>query len=179
MVEDNNNFANDIVIEDSENFYGGSGKGVDIKQICLMKFNKCLEEGSKEMSKGGIERKLVGNIWMDIEIPNQREIFINSVTMLQISVAYHLRKSKLKKEMEEIEDKIEEENKNDNVKMGNLGRENKRINNGSFGKRKVSDSAFTNQIDYHELKIIGLFRKKLEILSLLLKEINYFNEFDA
>ena len=84
MVDDKKSFADDIIIEDSENFFSGGGKGIDIKQIVLSKFNKALDEGGKEMSKGGIQRKLINGVWMDIEVPNQREIFMNAVNMLEI-----------------------------------------------------------------------------------------------
>jgi len=179
MSEDNRNFTDDIIIEDSENFFGGNGKGIDIKQIALGKFNKALEEGSKEMSRGGIQRKLVQGIWMDIEVPNQREIFINSVDMLRSSIISHLQTSKLKKDMDNIDKEIEELNKSYKERIQKLNENDKNIKNRSFGKLGINTSAFSTESDLYELNIVKLYKKKLDILSLLLKEINYFNEFDA
>ena len=43
----------------------------------------------------------------------------------------------------------------------------------------ITQSTFMDQKDIFEMRLVSLYRKKLEVISLLLKEINYFNEFDA
>ena len=79
---------NNMSFEDSENFAGSDN--LSIKQIVLKQLQKCVEEGSKEMSGGGYRKRIFNNEVLEIFVPNQREVFVNNVKMLWILVLpYH------------------------------------------------------------------------------------------
>ena len=73
---DKNDFSN-IEVEDGENFYGK--KSLSKEQIILKALAKCMDEGSKEMTEGGIISRVIGGQVYEIAVPNQKEIFINSI----------------------------------------------------------------------------------------------------
>ena len=59
-------------------------QGITVKEIVLEQYRKCCQEMSKEMTEGGVIRRLVGEDIIEFVAPNQIEIFINSVDGLKI-----------------------------------------------------------------------------------------------
>lgn len=66
--------------EDSESSKSGAGS---FKEILLRQYSKCILEGSKEMTKGGVLKRLIDNKVYEFPVPNQFEIFTNSVGVLK------------------------------------------------------------------------------------------------
>ena len=56
-----------------------SGKGASKKEIILRHYSKCLAEGSKAMSPGGIQTRYIDGKVFEIAVPNQIEIYCNHV----------------------------------------------------------------------------------------------------
>lgn len=169
----------DIVIEDSDSFFGGKQGGIGIKEIAMANFNRACLEGSKEMIKGGIQRKLQGNHVIEVDAPNQREVFINSVKMVEVILLGHLQESKLKDKNGKVDDAISKCNTEYEIKVKEIKGTEKQISNSTLGKRTIDPSTYRNLYDAFELKVVDLYREKLALLGLLLKELNYFGEFDA
>ena len=81
MVE--NEYQQTSEYEDIAN-YKKTGEIGGIREISLRLFNNAMSEGSKEMTEAGIIRKLINGEVVEIMRPNQKEVYINSVSMLHI-----------------------------------------------------------------------------------------------
>lgn len=172
----------DMSFEDSENYKGSNAKG--IKEISLNLFQKAMNEGSKEMTEGGIYKRVINGEVIEFVAPNQKEIFINTIEMLDASLIPHFSMAKSK------ELKIEYENlKKDKENIDkDFNNEIKRINemykdkiNSPFQSSKLSFIAqFNNEIKNndrnYEMSKIRLYKKMLVLFSKLLADLNYFNE---
>lgn len=53
------------------------------KNIILTHWEKCIQEGSKEMNIGGVQKRFINGEIVEYYAPNQIEIFINHVEMLK------------------------------------------------------------------------------------------------
>jgi len=168
------NIEDQYVIEDEQPFFGGDNdKG--IKSIFLNQYGRCCLEGSKEMIKGGNVTKIINGKPVTIQVPNQREIFINTVKIMEIIL-----KPKFDKETE--------------AKMGLLDNDIKNKNNEAEKDYEAKQQAYElkkrnpkvqlpawanieNQIyDELQLKLVKVYQKKLLVLSTLLNKLNYFEE---
>ena len=76
--KDKYDFSN-IEVEDGENYSSPNNLGKE--QIVYRALQRCLEEGAKEMSGGGIITRIVDGVEENFPTVNQREIFINSIKM--------------------------------------------------------------------------------------------------
>ena len=71
----------DVEIEDVGS--GGLTKNKkSFKSITMDQYHKCCIEGSKEMTLGGVTTRFIDGEEISYAVPNQVEIFINSVDML-------------------------------------------------------------------------------------------------
>jgi len=66
--------------EESSSSYGSKEKGR--KEIMMNHIERCMQEGSKEMTEGGVTKRLINGRVEEFAVPNQREIFINCIKML-------------------------------------------------------------------------------------------------
>jgi len=159
---------NDISIEDGEGFKLGADFG--IQQIGLEQFRRCIAEGSKEMQRGGIQTKIIKGNPVDIEVGNQREIFINSVKMMAIVLEPEFDdEPKILKEIQKID-----------VEISNIEYEfskSFKILKMDWQKKKFDwNKAVSDLQDQYERSVLTLYHQKLIILSKLLKNINYYGE---
>lgn len=83
----------DMEFEDSEQ-YKTRGDTLTIGEIALEQYRKCCREGAKEMTEGGVIRRLIGDKVLEFVVPNQIEIFINSVVMLKITLTRRFEENK-------------------------------------------------------------------------------------
>lgn len=70
---------NSIEVEDDEHSTTSNGEGLTIREIILRQYQRCITEGSKEMSEGGIIQRFVNGQVIEVPSPNQQEIFTSSV----------------------------------------------------------------------------------------------------
>ena len=171
-------FSNEVKVEDGEDY---KGEVLGIKGIALEQYRRCCVEGSKEMKRGGISNRIISGQLIEVEIPDQREIFMNSVKLLEIVLAPELLKKdqdEFIKRIDDVDKKIKELQKNSeetiNECMGNYEKGNKtkptKYNTNSM------DQAIKTIKDDTDSKLVFLFQSKLIILSMKLKDLNYFDE---
>ena len=147
-----------IVVEDSENY---SANSLGIKEIALEAYRKCFIEGSKEMTKGGISTKIINGKLIKMDMPNQREIFINCVKMLGILLTpFLLTKTKYLDEANIIQNNISD------LKME--------------GHKKYQESKAKNTYEeireVYEMALVDLNGDLLKVYSRLLDDISYLGE---
>ncbi len=98
----------DFELEDSEDYKQSQAE--TYKDIVLQQFRRCTTEGSKEMTSGGLISRYINGQIVQLSLPNQKEIFYNSVTMLKTMLNSQIENH------ENIKDKI----KDINEKYSNL-----------------------------------------------------------
>ena len=168
----------DVQVEDGDNFRVGEALG--IKGIALEQYRRCCVEGSKEMKKGGTTTKFIGGIETQIDIPNQREIFINSVKMLSAILSPEVNMPDQEEIMEELI-KIDEQIKYEEEHCKKVLDEEKekyigyKINKPDAYK-KVIGIAKDSLDTMRERNLVVFYQNKLIILSKSLKALNYFDE---
>lgn len=161
---------NEVTVEDGENY--SSGKELGIGTISLEQFRRCCVEGSREMNRGGTKRRIVEGKLIEIDVPNQREVFINAVDMLHVILIPELSSKYQKELLEEVQgiDRQMKDTEKESLDKYKLWE----------SKLKNNKSAFNEKVDQLnddlELSKVQISRKKLMVLSLLLKEINYYGE---
>lgn len=184
----NKDFMNDIEIE--EDTYGaGGGYGKDkrgYQSIVLEQYRKCCEEGSKEMTNGGVIKRIIDGEMVEMMSVDQVEIFINSVEMLKNLLIPSINKhdKTVGSRMKTIELEIE----NNDIKRRkayhklNLWYRNKSTNTNPDGYSEAqSNHTYYLQMNkeikkiYHQNKL-RTHKKLLEALGILLNKINYFDE---
>ena len=172
MEKISDNFNREVEIEDGSEFGFSSEAG--IKEISLEHFRKCVIEGSKEMTRGGVSEKVINGKRIEVEIPNQREIFINSVKLLHTILLSELFKKKdYLKEIQGLDSDIIKIEQKCNIEIGKL-------NKGYKTNKSIDyDKNFDRFSDSMEKQIISTTHKKLMVLSLLLAHLNYFKEGSA
>ena len=166
----------DIQIDDSMGG-GGSGKSKDkrsFKNIVLDQYKRCCDEGSKEMTTGGVRRRILNNELVEFDAPNQIELFINNVEILRVLLAPYIIKHKnfIEPQINDFDNKLS--GLEDKYRRGydilkiNLKKNRKndfRVDNTRMIKRYEDEY---NMVKFEFYKN-GLFK----VLSLLLNKINY------
>ncbi len=150
-------------VEDSENYKAGEVPSITL--ISMEQYRRCMIEGSKEMSRGGQVNKIHKGQLIPVDVPDQREIFINCVKMLEILLMPEI----LKKE--NIKTLLK---KNDND-INNLKNDAKVV-------KKKYDRLPTIKLNMEKLDaefapgMVNHFRIRLGVLGMLLSQLNYFQE---
>ena len=153
-----NNFDS-IVVEDSENY---SANALGIKDIALEAYRKCFIEGSKEMTKGGVSTKVINGKLIRLDVPNQREIFINCIKMFGVLLTpFLLTKDKYLNEANAIQNSI-----SDLKKEGHEKYQEARVNHKNVEELK----------EIYELALVNLNCDLLKVYSKLLDDISYLGE---
>lgn len=181
MGDVKSNFDNIEVEPDSENFRGSSG--LQIQEVTMRQFQRCLEEGSKELTKGGKKKVFSNGVYIDIEVPNQRQIYISAIISLEIVLIPSLIKNNtLYKNMQSIDTGIETLKTDYEIDIKKTKDYNKEVGliQTPLGSRptglSVESNVYDNIKDLYELKLLDLYRNKLAILSKLLAAENYFSD---
>jgi len=172
----------DMQFEDSENFSGS--ENLSIKQIVLKQLQKCVEEGSKEMSGGGYRTRILNGEQISIFVPNQREVFVNNVKMLWVLVLpYYAKTDVIKESKKSIDERLNELKNTSNAELNNkfnwvlpnsthgvMPREIQRV------KKEMFLTIQKNANNYRERKTVELHHELLKAISYLLESLDYFEE---
>ncbi len=162
----------DIEIEDSSNWSSSKGKGK--KEIIYEQYERCLKEGSKEMSEGGILNRVINGKVESVFVPNQNEIFENSVNMLWVSIIFEIEgkyKGEFSKSAEHYKKQYEKLNKDFNNVISEFKVDEKK------GFNMLPKAMKLNHIYYKELYKLNM--EKLKLCNLILNKENWFEERNA
>ncbi len=166
--------------EDSESYKKGEDK-LSVRQIILKQLQKCMTEGSKEMTRGGTVKKIMDGRLIEESIPNQRELFINSVEMLKIPLLKRFQSYISKKDDNEIKKLFE----STESKLKELKEEHSKIRKDIiYSKNKPAHSEAVNNklgLIYNEFEIekVEIYKQLLIAITYLLDEEHYFEEESA
>lgn len=175
MVEE----TESTVFEDAESYK--MSEPLSIKAIVLRQLQKCIDEGSKEMTLGGIQQRMIRGVVYELGVPNQVEIFINSVSMLRTLLTADMSRHNdtFKDSIQEYQDSIDTAMKEFKDRCAKY---NEQMN-------KIDDPMIkaTYQADYNkkmnwtqnvrEEKILTVYKDNLLVLlCALLDKINYMDE---
>jgi len=177
-------------IEIEEDIFGsGGGYGKDkggYKSIVLEQYRKCCEEGSKEMTTGGVIKRIIDGEIVEIMTLDQIEIFTNSVEMLKCLLIASIKKHEdvIGTRIVAVQGEID---KNESSRRKAYTKLNKWYRNKSdvINPEGVSESQSSHlayvQMNKEIQKIYSKNKlrthiKLLEVLGILLSHINYFDE---
>jgi hypothetical protein len=170
----------EIEFEDAET-YRSKSTGVGIKEIALKQFQKCCEEGSKEMTNGGVMKRLINNEVVELAVPNQRELFINNVEMLRTILKGKINKNKelMKPFILRFDSELERIKNEFNAKKVRLDADfsKKHVRN-QYSERPAYNQLMQQYYEEYELGKVKTYKKMLDALSLLIDRLNYFEEMD-
>ena len=176
-------------IEIEEDIYGVGGYGKDktsYKSIVMEQYRKCCEEGSREMSSGGVLKRLIDGEVVEIMALDQIEIYSNCVGTLKSTLVPSINKHKkiIKERMDTVEKKVIE----NDIKR----REAYKRLNGWYRKKSniinpegVSESQnyykdyvqMNKQIQkIHQHHKLEIHKELFEVLGILLSHMNYLDE---
>jgi len=148
-----------------------------IRNLVLRQLNKCCQELGKEMDSGGVKNRIIDGLIVQIVMPNQKEIAINSIETLRILLLPEIEKNETI-----LADKFcdfEKENKNidewHEMKI-------KKINEGfeilPFVLREKYFEERNEKLktakDEYENKRLDFYKRVLTSISFLLDHLNYF-----
>ena len=169
-------FETELEFDDKET-YGSTIVG--IKGIVMERYHRCFVEGSKEMVLGGVKTVVINGEVVEKVVPNQIEIFINSVQMFKVSLEPSIEKYK-----GYIKDKLSSANVNIialdklyNQKLEEIGSKSKSKNANwikQYGKQ-YNERIVKLEEKYQDRRVVA-YRDLLVVLSFLLKKENYFEE---
>lgn len=161
----------DVVVEDGDNFFGGNNGNASAKMIFLEQWRRCFIEGSKEMVRGGKKVKVVKGAAVEIDVPNQMEVFINCVKMLEAGLMPDVEVEKgFKEQLDAIDTEINDLTNNYIAKHNRIIERSKNISNKEMDNM-IEDNATNLQIEQ-----VPLYRKKFIVIGKLLKQIGYYEE---
>ena len=183
--ESNYDSSDPVIIEDEG--MSSASIGLSIKQIALEQFRRCGIELTKPMSQGGYEQKFINGNPIVVQVPNQREVFKNSVLTLETTLYPSIMsKEEFKDKIKSNDKEIENENKLFNDKRNNIIKNSYNNHNLKLLKQYSMQPQKNNNIDYeklllnlideHEIILVSIYQRRLRILSLLLNELKYFDE---
>lgn len=175
----------EIEFEDSETFMGGSSKGATRRDIVLGHFKRCIEAGSKEMSAGGVIKRLIDGEIQEFMVPNNRQIFKNHIMMLHMMMLPDLKRYKdeepIKTHLNAFKSK-EELNKNEFIKS-------KRTITATYNSKPKGErhnyadwlnKYIKNLEEAHENESLEIHRNELlPALVYIMQLLNYFEEQSA
>lgn len=177
-----------MVEHDSQFEYADSYKksgDVGIREIALEQYRKCVKEGSKEMSQAGVMRRFIDGQVQEIVVPDQKEIFKNSVEMLKITLLPSFMEKENKKKYFKYIDTYEKQKKELKTKMIQesekmiLKPEVKHVNLTDDQKMMLLQSREERLISLFEKIELKIYRDLLQGIALLLHELNWFEEHSA
>lgn len=183
MAQEDTDLVNDMSWEDQENYR--AGQGGSIKEIALEALRECQKEGRKEMTRGGIIRRVVNGQVYDFPKPDQIHIFANCVEMLMILLrpyseqhidvmkTYYLNFYQGKKDIKVIRDSKRRELLQD-ITPGRAFNQSDRAQ--SVNAQITAIDAQLNE--WYDQEYLRLHKDMLQGLSVLLNRMNYFQEAD-
>lgn len=180
--EQKQQFLDDIEFEDSENYHSQQSGGSNFKEIVLRQFQKCGTEGSKEMTVGGLMKRVIDGKVVELPVPNQIEIFINSVEVLKMILS-----TKLIENKGVVGERMKKFYDTQKLLSDDFGKNYSEvihsINNCVVVSIRMKERIYTQQkssLDriqkYYEQAEIQNYRFLFETLSILLDHLKYFEE---
>jgi len=79
MAKEKNDDFSSIEVEDGDGY--SSQQKLSKEQIILKALQRCMDEGAKEMSNGGVVIRIVDGVRYEYPSLNQKEVFLNSIKM--------------------------------------------------------------------------------------------------
>jgi len=155
--------ASDIVFDEGDGVINKSPYELTKKQIWYKCFQRCFDEGSKQMSNSYDQQGMV---------ISQPEIFMNSVTMFQIMAIGTLMRTiytSLFAQLSSIDDRIKAKEEAHKIEARELVAESQR----NPDKRIDVSKTLTMLDDKFKKESVLLFREKLGILSVLMEKEQY------
>lgn len=170
-----------IDYEDSESYSGGD-KNIGIKEISLRLFQKAVMEGSKEMTQGGVFKRIIDGQLVEYSVPNQVEIFCNSVEMFYYAMQPYVSKGgkEFKTQMTELLKQLTDDEKDYKKDVITIKSQTKNIVQGYLSSNGINIADISNSVkirfNKYENTKIKLRKDQLALLSELLSKLNYFEE---
>ena len=173
--------STEYVFEDGEGYSGSKkNKTISYPQIVLLQLKACIDEGSKEMSGGGIRRRIIKGEVLEFYYPNQREVFINSCEMLKSLIFADIEDGmkKIKPIYEDFVNSYSSYIVEYNQAVEDL---EKKYNNQTPVMRSNTQPQYNTQQEKYKSALenikVNLMKSKLiPVISRLLKNINYYQE---
>jgi len=169
------NQPNHIQIEDDETFQPGGSLG--IREIALEQYRRCMVESSKEMVRGGWTKRIFGDQVQEIEIPNQRLVFINCVKAMETILIPFLTDEEIS-ELQQLQ-AIEDTYYNDyytELDKCKRGLTTKTYDGGfQFSNNQYEKYGILIE-DAFEKRRVRLYRKMLIFYGKVIRRLNYFGE---
>ena len=178
-MSEQNKPQQEIEVEGGEG-YQGKTEGLSAKQIILNQLQRCCIEGGKEMAVGGLQKRIIDGKVIEIVVPNQKEIFINSVEMLWILVqpkALELKEDdERKKEMVMTLNRVQAIKDNFKKKRGNIMEIWKTKYKRNPDRKESLNIALSLYDRQEEESKLYDTKNILLLISGLLSKLNYFEE---
>lgn len=173
--------TDEMEFEDGENFRGSDNQAQSYGQIVLRHLRDSIVAGSKEMTNGGVQRRIINGQAVEVSVPNTKEIFINSVEMLHHLLYSEFVKhktfneeiTKIDKKLEEIQGEISSEK---NAQMEDVMSTFRARRNLFSDPEKTQNQVMKRYSMEEEELHIQATHKKLRVIVKLLAELNYFKE---
>ncbi len=174
----------DMQVFETEGYKAGSEYGMKI--IVYKQLQKCIDEGSKEMTRGGKITRIIDGIPIDIAVPNQREIYINSCEHLKLLILSHIKLHENKiKEFMKVNDFIKLF-EGDEIKLkkqceGDVNKIYKEHSKYSIEVQAKYEHVFNVDIqrvnDIYEEGLVSLYKTQfMRMTPALLSKTNFFGE---
>lgn len=169
---------------------GGGGDSQLRRFIVMEQYRRCLNEGSKEMTTGGVAKRVVDGEVVEIIVPNQIEIFMNSVDMLKAYLTpdildkHHVKfmlplVKKYKANLKRLDDRYRARKAALNKKFSNRAKV-VNITDGiddKEAKRLLYNRTLARLHSWYVNQRLYIYRTQiLVVLARLLHKVNYFEE---
>lgn len=177
---------NNIDVEkDSGNIYGK--KDESFKGLVLNQYKKCLEEGSKEMTRGGVITRFINGEIVEYMANDQVQIYINCINSLKDTLTDMIKKhpefmnpkfTKFNDSMKKLKDKRQKRLR----RLSTIYKKTSRNRNPEGYSSRENILPFIkrqkkNIKDSYDNEMLHIYRTKLlEALTLLIGKLNYFEE---
>ena len=172
----------DMIFDDVESYK--SKTTIGIKEIALKQFQKCCNELSKEMTRGGTITRFVNGEYIQVGVPDQIQIFVNSVIALKIilqpkivsnAIIMQGHNNIFKNTLFAVQQQKNKRSEEHYTNFYNIN--SKRWTNlqrMGFKERMIAD---LRDIDEeYDTNLLEVYKQFFEGLSVLMDSLNYFDE---
>lgn len=177
---------NNIEVEkDSGNIYGK--KDDSFKGLVLNQYKKCLEEGSKEMTRGGVISRFINGELMEYVASDQVQIYVNCINSLRDTLTDMIFKHEtfMKPKIKSFKESIKTIQKKRAVRLKKLSdiyvKTSWNRNPDGYSSRNKIIPLIRKQKkvikDSYDKEMVSIYRNKLlGSLTSLIGKLNYFEE---
>ena len=156
----------EIQFVDAEDYRSSPQGAMTYEQIVLKQINRCADEGSKEMIGGYIKEKATNKGLVEVYVPDQREIYIQSITMLH-DLLLSFFDDEMKESIKSFDEALAEARtqKMDYLREAHRGAKNR------YDKMEIESQIKTGFIDRDSFPARQFMEDKLEIYRFLFQEL--------